>query len=75
MSEPDYIVIRPAADLPPGFLPARLDGLWFDLGDKRCSVAVGRSRVLMGLVVAIPVGRFEVRHDDGVVAEIWEVRP
>lgn len=30
MAEPDYMVIRPAADLPDGFLPDGMDGKWFD---------------------------------------------
>lgn len=80
MSHPDYVVIRPAADLPPGFLPPELDGKWFDaatmpkrFGDPRGNY-VTESGVTVGEAVAIPSGRFEVR-DDGAVAEVWEVRP
>lgn len=70
MNEPDYIVVRPASDLPAGFLPDYWDGRWIDLEDlhrRRPAIDVGEA-------VAIPTGRFEVR-DDGAVAEIYEVRP
>lgn len=65
----DYIVIRAAADLPEGFLPDRLDGMWFDLDQVDRSSSLNLSGA-----VAVPSGRFEVR-DDGAVAEVWEVRP
>lgn len=73
MTEPDYIVIRPAADLPSGFLPDRLDGMWFDRTciPKLPTPHTGWGR---GEGVAVASGRFEVR-DDGAVAEVWEVRP
>lgn len=68
MSEPDYVVIRAAADLPPGFLPESLDGKWFDRSDLPMSDGS------MPAGVAVPSGRFETR-EDGAVAEVWEVRP
>jgi hypothetical protein len=71
MSEPDYIVVRPAADLPPGFLPSALDGKWFDREMVKYAVSF---TAYPGSAVAVPSGRFEVR-DDGAVAEVWEVRP
>lgn len=69
MSEPDYIVIRPAPDLPPGFLPAHLDGRWYDREDIPWRAGYGPNDA-----VAVPSGRFEVR-DDGAVAEVYEIRP
>jgi hypothetical protein len=66
-NSPDYVVIRPAADLPSGSLPQDLDGKWFDRSQLQ------ESR-LFGEAVAVPSGRFEVR-DDGAVAEVYEVRP
>jgi hypothetical protein len=73
---PDYVVIRPAADLPAGFLPADLDGKWFD----RSTLPTWIVRDRTGLAkdagpggVAVPAGRFEVR-DDGAVAEVFEVQ-
>ena len=72
MTEPDYIVIRPADNLPPGFLPERFDGMWFD----RTTVPQRAMPVRAGMceTLAVPTGRFEVR-DDGAVAEVWEVAP
>lgn len=73
--EGDYIVIRPAADLPPGFLPPHQDGLWLDRSTILPGPAPG-SAVAPGVseAVAVPTGRFEVREHDGAVAEVWEVR-
>jgi hypothetical protein len=68
-SESDYVVIRPAADLPEGFLPTSFDGLWIDRAQVP-RVATGE----LGTAVAVATGRFEVR-DDGAVAEVFEVRP
>jgi DNA-binding transcriptional regulator PaaX len=64
---PDFAVIRPAPDLPAGFLPAEWDGRWVNLATMRQGPGLGQA-------VAVPVGRFETR-DDGAVAEVWEVRP
>jgi hypothetical protein len=72
MSEPDYIVIRPALDLPAGFLPEREDGRWYDRNDVPYGPPAGASP---GDAVAVPTGRFEVRDSDGAVAEVLEVRP
>jgi hypothetical protein len=72
MNEPDYIVIRPAPDLPPGFLPAREDGRWYDRDNIPYGPPAGSSP---GEAVAVPTGRFEVREYDGAVAEVYEVRP
>ena len=69
MNEPDYVVIRPAADLPEGFLPPSWDGKWFD----RATLPETYAPITTG-GVAVPSGRFEVR-EDGAVAEVWEVRP
>lgn len=76
MSEPDYIVIRPAADLPPGFLPEREDGRWYDRGAMPQADAESNMDALIryGGGVAVATGRFEVR-EDGAVAEVYEVRP
>lgn len=70
--EPDHVVIRPAADLPAGFLPSRLDGLWLDRAGLS-QVGAGQTAT-QGGAVAVPSGRFESR-DDGAVAEVYEVRP
>ena len=69
--EPDYVVIRASPDLPPGFLPERLDGMWFD----RSTLPSRPEDVDLPGGVAVPSGRFEVRDYDGAVAEVWEVRP
>ncbi len=73
MGAADYVVIRPAADLPDGFLPDSLNGVWFDRA--RLPIRLGAFRGPgIGEGVAVPAGRFEVR-EDGAVAEVWEVRP
>jgi hypothetical protein len=69
---PNYIVIRPASDLPPGFLPPHLDGRWFDGND----IPHGFTAQHNGTeAVVVPTGRFEVRESDGAVAEVYEMRP
>lgn len=76
-SEPDYIVVRAHPDLPAGFLPEKIEGLWLDMSglpkDDEPIPVRGRYRI-GSEAVAIPTGRFEQR-DDGAVAEIYEVRP
>jgi hypothetical protein len=76
MSEPDYIVIRPAPDLPDQ-LPPRLDGWWYDRADfPEALPGEGIEAVARyGGYVAVATGRFEVRDPDGAVAEVFEVRP
>jgi hypothetical protein len=72
---PDYVVIRAAADLPAGFMPADLNGKWFDRSTLPSWVRVdGATRNVDGGAVAVPTERFEVR-DDGAVAEVFEFRP
>jgi hypothetical protein len=73
-NDPDWIVLRPAPDLPPGHMPAAFDGMWLD----RAGYIPDRGAILlpdMGLVYGsfTPTGRFEVV--DGVVAEVFEVGP
>lgn len=77
MPEPDYIVIRPAPDLPPGFLPERENGRWYDRSDMRQVNSEDRLDLVIqyGGGVAVATGRFEVRDYDGAVAEVYEVRP
>ena len=65
-----YIVLRAAAGLPAGFLPARLEGLWIDRPGES---AIGWSPH-PAVATAVPTGRYE-RRDDGVVAEVYEVGP
>lgn len=75
MDEPDYVVIRPAPDLPTNGLPSILNGRWFDRTDLPSNGAVGFPVSAAGLgAVAVPTDRFEVRAD-GKVAQVWEVRP
>lgn len=71
MTEPDFVVIRPAPDLPPGVFPPHLDGRWYNLADvpRGFGAAPGGREC-----VAVPAGRFEVRDSDGAVAEVWEGR-
>jgi hypothetical protein len=75
--EPDFIVLRAAADLPPGFMPEELDGRWMDRsqipvrGPRRGPLPPHLREAGPG-AVAVPTGRFEVRGYDGAVAEVWE---
>jgi hypothetical protein len=76
MSQPDYIVVRPAPDLPPGFLPDRENGRWYDRADMpQVDTESSLDAILRyGGGVAVATGRFESRYD-GAVAEVYEVRP
>lgn len=78
MSGPDYIVIRLAPDLPPGFLSEDFDGRWVDRSDVPQASSTETAQdaaVRYGGMVAVPTGRFEARDYDGAVAEVFEVRP
>lgn len=67
---PNFMVVRAAEDLPPGFLPAAIEGTWYDT----TLLPEGVGKFEMGDGIAVPTGRFEIR-DDGAVAEVYEVRP
>lgn len=73
--EKRYGVIRPAADLPPGALPAKWDGLWIELGPTTVGI---RAEEWEGTFAdhgtATATDRFETR-EDGAVARVFEVRP
>jgi hypothetical protein len=77
--EPDYVVLRAHPDLGPRFLPAHLDGRWYDVSKvpvgKRGELQMWAVALAGSDVVAVPAGRFEVRPTDGAVAEVWEFRP
>lgn len=73
MPEPDYVVIRAAADLPPGAVPEGFEGRWLDRTQVEPAPLVEPANV--GKATAVPTGRFEVREYDGAVAEVWEIRP
>jgi hypothetical protein len=64
-----YAVLRPAPELPPGFLPPDLDGRWYDL-DQTTHLLEGS-----GDAVAVATDRFERRDSDGATARVFEVRP
>lgn len=70
---PNYIVIRPHPDLPPGYLPPHLDGRWYDRNE--IPEGFGTPSHDPTETVAVPTGRFEVRDWDGAVAEVYEIRP
>lgn len=68
VSEPSpYVVIRPAPDLPPGYLPPGWDGRWLHREAVDASTAYGDA-------AAHPTGRYETRGD-GERAEVLEIRP
>lgn len=47
-SEPNYVVVRPSPDLPPGFLPEHLDG--------KC----GYASAMVNTTIRPPAGRLEI---------------
>lgn len=65
-----YVVIRAAADLPRGFLPADQEGRWYDLD----AVPKLDGPWTWHGAVAVATDRFE-RRDDGATARVYEVRP
>lgn len=70
--EPDWIVFRPAADVPSEAIPAGVDGFWLDrYGFSASGSMLHSSGTLLRYA---PTGRFETR-EDGAVAEVFEVRP
>lgn len=74
MSIPDYVVIRPAADLPDGFLPDEMNGKWLDRSQLPTEPGDGHAAPAgPGGATAVATGRFETR-EDGAVAEVFEVR-
>lgn len=70
--EPDWIVFRPAAGVPPEALPPTMDGWWVDRYGFSASGTMFHSS---GTILRYaPTSRFETR-DDGAVAEVFEVWP
>lgn len=61
MNEADFIVVRGVEGQ---------DGVWYDLDTMCRSTAVGIPSVWQRWELH-PTGRFEVRDDDGAVAEVW----
>lgn len=79
--EPDYVVVRLAPDLPPGFAPPGIDGRWYDRGafpvvtdPDAQRKAAERAGFAISEAVVVATDRFEVR-DDGAVAQVYEMRP
>ena len=74
--EADYVVLRPAANQPPGYhFPDHWNGRWLDRSDMPEPPPPGWKPppgVVMSSVTFVPTGRFEVRDYDGAVAEVWE---
>jgi hypothetical protein len=66
-----YVVIRPAADLPRGYMPPDLDGRWFPRDGTLPRLGEAIAQLPTGTAYA--TGRYEQR-DDGARAEVFEVR-
>lgn len=77
MSDPEYIVLRPAPDLPPGVVPADLDGKWFPRGELLTRPGATRLRLAgaSGIFLAEATGRTEEDPEGQRTAEVFEVRP
>lgn len=70
MTRLGYAVIRPADDLPPGFLSPVWDGRWIKLP---VPTYLAWLRGDYPIAKAYPTSRYETRSD-GAVAEVYEVR-
>lgn len=66
-----YIVLRPAFDLPDGFMPRGLDGVWFD--QRQLEHGPPLTHMQVGAATAHATQRYEVR-EDGARAQVFEVR-
>ncbi len=77
MSGPDWIVVRPSPDLPPGYLSPKWDGRWIDGSQLPKAPAPGQlpPGFIETTMTLTPTGRFEMRDHDGAVAEVWEAHP
>jgi hypothetical protein len=78
VKDPDYVVLRAAADAPEGFLSPQMDGCWIDRSELPPPPPPDWKPPTDGSyaqATAVPTGRFEVRDWDGAVAEVYEVRP
>ena len=73
VAEPVFIVLRAARGVPFGWMPADLEGRWYNRTDllKPRDVPPGFPP---SAAVCIPTTRIEHR-DDGATAQVWEVHP
>jgi hypothetical protein len=67
----DHIVLRVAADAPPGVFLGKDDGRWISRPPGQLAVVVRRDGDT-GSALTRPTGRIEV-NDVGQIAEVWEV--
>ena len=68
-----YIVLRAAPGMPPGWMPDRLDGMWYER--SRLVGSYGSLHdIASGSAKGRATGRYECR-DDGYLAEVYEVGP
>lgn len=72
--ETDYIVIRPADDLPENAAPREMDGEWVDVAQLIRDYGFDPEQATCMGHPAVPTDRTETR-EDGAVARVWEVRP
>ena len=84
-SEPPFIVLRAARGVPFGWMPADLEGRWYNRADL--IPATPGERLLAGPLarrtpdgpsgwaVCIPTSRVEHRDYDGASAQVYEVHP
>lgn len=76
MSDPDYVVLRAAPNLPGGLSPT-MEGRWLNRAELPPPPPPDWEPPTDGSysqATAVPTGRFEVRDYDGAVAEVYEVR-
>lgn len=71
---PVFVVLRAARGVPPGWMPAHLEGRWYNRADLLKPTLEPLGGLPPAAAVAIPTTRLEHR-DDGATAQVWEVHP
>ena len=78
--QPAFVVLRAAPGVPPGWMPADLEGRWyyrtsFPVQSWPPPPQLGDDAYQPGYAVIIPTTRVEHRDSDGAAAQVWEVHP
>lgn len=71
---PEWVVIRPAADLPEDARPRQMDGEWVDVAQLTRDYGFDPEKATCMGHPTVPTDRTETR-EDGAVGQVWEVQP